>query len=324
MTRSRKREIANARTSDKPRLPTRARTTAKPRPVDPRRRVSKKVNAEPQPVASGVTQKLQKVLAQTGIGSRRKMEELIEQGLIKVNGEVATLGMRVSSTDRVEFGRRRVDVTGSSATRVLLYHKPEGEIVSRDDPKERQNVFTNLPRPKNAKWIAIGRLDFNTSGLLIFTTSGELANRMMHPSFDTEREYSARIFGELTSDQMNLLLSGVELSDGHGQFEVCEPIGGEGRNRWYRVIVKEGRNRLVRRMFESLGYQVSRLIRIRFGGIVLPPRLTRGKWLEFKASEVTQLEEQCGLVPQDPTPQPVVKPAPRSSRDTRKTKSRPD
>jgi|TARA_B110000305_G_scaffold35316_2_gene35150 23S rRNA pseudouridine2605 synthase len=286
--------------------------------------VSKKVNAEPQPVASGVTQKLQKVLAQTGIGSRRKMEELIEQGLIKVNGEVATLGMRVSSTDRVEFGRRRVDVTGSSATRVLLYHKPEGEIVSRDDPKERQNVFTNLPRPKNAKWIAIGRLDFNTSGLLIFTTSGELANRMMHPSFDTEREYSARIFGELTSDQMNLLLSGVELSDGHGQFEVCEPIGGEGRNRWYRVIVKEGRNRLVRRMFESLGYQVSRLIRIRFGGIVLPPRLTRGKWLEFKASEVTQLEEQCGLVPQDPTPQPVVKPAPRSSRDTRKTKSRPD
>ena len=324
MTRSRKREIANARTSDKPRSPTRARTTAKPRPLDPRRRVSKKVNAEPQPVASGVTQKLQKVLAQTGIGSRRKMEELIEQGLIKVNGEVATLGMRVSSTDRVEFGRRRVDVTGSSATRVLLYHKPEGEIVSRDDPKERQNVFTNLPRPKNAKWIAIGRLDFNTSGLLIFTTSGELANRMMHPSFDTEREYSARIFGELTSDQMNLLLSGVELSDGHGQFEVCEPIGGEGRNRWYRVIVKEGRNRLVRRMFESLGYQVSRLIRIRFGGIVLPPRLTRGKWLEFKASEVTQLEEQCGLVPQDPTPQPVVKPAPRSSRDTRKTKSRPD
>ncbi|MDA0831415.1 MAG: pseudouridine synthase [Proteobacteria bacterium] len=286
--------------------------------------MSKKVNAEPQPVASGVTQKLQKVLAQTGIGSRRKMEELIEQGLIKVNGEVATLGMRVSSTDRVEFGRRRVDVTGSSATRVLLYHKPEGEIVSRDDPKERQNVFTNLPRPKNAKWIAIGRLDFNTSGLLIFTTSGEIANRMMHPSFDTEREYSARIFGELTSDQMNLLLSGVELSDGHGQFEVCEPIGGEGRNRWYRVIVKEGRNRLVRRMFESLGYQVSRLIRIRFGGIVLPPRLTRGKWLEFKASEVTQLEEQCGLVPQDSTPQPVVKPAPRSSRDTRKTKSRPD
>ena len=323
MTRSRKREIANARTSDKPRPPTRARPTAKPRPVDPRRRVSKKVNSEPQPVASGETQKLQKVLAQTGIGSRRKMEELIEQGLIKVNGEVATLGMRVSSTDRVEFGRRRVDVTGSSATRVLLYHKPEGEIVSRDDPKERHNVFTNLPRPKNAKWIAIGRLDFNTSGLLIFTTSGELANRMMHPSFDTEREYSARIFGELTSDQMNLLLSGVDLSDGHGQFEVCEPIGGEGRNRWYRVIVKEGRNRLVRRMFESLGYQVSRLIRIRFGGIVLPPRLTRGKWLEFKAGEVTQLEEQCGLVSKDPTPQPV-KPTERSSRDTRKTKSRPD
>ena len=145
----------------------------------------------------------------------------------------------------------------------------------------------------------------------------------MHPSFDTEREYSVRIFGQLTSDQMNLLLAGVELSDGHGQFEVCEAIGGEGRNRWYRVIVKEGRNRLVRRMFESLGYQVSRLIRIRFGGIILPPRLTRGKWLELKIGEVTQLEEQCGIESKDSVAQPV-KPEQRSSRDKRKTKSRPD
>ena len=311
MTRSRKREIANARKPDKP------------KPADPRRRTSKKIDSKPQPVANGETQKLQKVLAQTGIGSRRKMEELIEQGLIKVNGQVATLGMRVSSVDRVEFGRRRVDVSGGEITRVILYHKPEGEIVSRDDPKERQNVFSNLPKPKNAKWIAIGRLDFNTSGLLIFTTSGELANRMMHPSFDTEREYSVRIFGQLTSDQMNLLLAGVELSDGHGQFEVCDAIGGEGRNRWYRVIVKEGRNRLVRRMFESLGYQVSRLIRIRFGGIILPPRLTRGKWLELKIGEVTQLEEQCGIESKDSVAQPV-KPEQRSSRDKRKTKSRPD
>ena len=311
MTRSRKREIANARKPDKP------------KPADPRRRTSKKIDSKPQPVVNGETQKLQKVLAQTGIGSRRKMEELIEQGLIKVNGQVATLGMRVSSVDRVEFGRRRVDVSGGEITRVILYHKPEGEIVSRDDPKERQNVFSNLPKPKNAKWIAIGRLDFNTSGLLIFTTSGELANRMMHPSFDTEREYSVRIFGQLTSDQMNLLLAGVELSDGHGQFEVCDAIGGEGRNRWYRVIVKEGRNRLVRRMFESLGYQVSRLIRIRFGGIILPPRLTRGKWLELKIGEVTQLEEQCGIESKDSVAQPV-KPEQRSSRDKRKTKSRPD
>ena len=311
MTRSRKREIANARKPDKPKS------------ADPRRRTSKKIDSKPQPVVNGETQKLQKVLAQTGIGSRRKMEELIEQGLIKVNGQVATLGMRVSSVDRVEFGRRRVDVSGGEITRVILYHKPEGEIVSRDDPKERQNVFSNLPKPKNAKWIAIGRLDFNTSGLLIFTTSGELANRMMHPSFDTEREYSVRIFGQLTSDQMNLLLAGVELSDGHGQFEVCEAIGGEGRNRWYRVIVKEGRNRLVRRMFESLGYQVSRLIRIRFGGIILPPRLTRGKWLELKIGEVTQLEEQCGIESKDSVAQPV-KPEQRSSRDKRKTKSRPD
>lgn len=266
------------------------------------------------------TQKLQKVLAQAGIGSRRKMEELIAQGLIKVNGQVATLGTRVSSFDRVEFGRRRVDISGSGKARVILYHKPEGEIVSRDDPKDRQTVFANLPRPKNAKWIAIGRLDFNTSGLLIFTTSGELANRMMHPSFDTEREYSVRIFGQLSDEQIKLFRSGVELSDGHGVFEACESIGGEGRNRWYKVIVKEGRNRLVRRMFEALGYQVSRLIRIRFGGVILPPRLTRGKWLELKDDEVSQLEKQCGLTPVEPTVQ-SAKPKQSSSRVTRKTKS---
>ena len=289
MTRSRKREASRSGTSGKLRRP-------EPK-QSPDNSEGLKPTATSKPIIE--TQKLQKVLAQAGIGSRRKMEELIEQGLIKVNGQVATLGTRVSSTDRVEFGRRRVDVSGSQATRVILYHKPEGEIVSRDDPKERQTVFANLPKPKNAKWIAIGRLDFNTSGLLIFTTSGELANRMMHPSFDTEREYSARIFGELTSDQTALLLSGVELSDGFGQFEACEAIGGEGRNRWYRVIVKEGRNRLVRRMFESLGYQVSRLIRIRFGGIVLPPRLTRGKWLELKENEVHQLEKQCGIAPEE-------------------------
>ncbi len=266
------------------------------------------------------TQKLQKVLAQAGIGSRRKMEELISQGLIKVNGQVATLGTRVSSFDRVEFGRRRVDISGSGKVRVILYHKPEGEIVSRDDPKDRQTVFANLPRPKNAKWIAIGRLDFNTSGLLIFTTSGELANRMMHPSFDTEREYSVRIFGQLSDEQIKLFRSGVELSDGYGVFEACESIGGEGRNRWYKVIVKEGRNRLVRRMFEALGYQVSRLIRIRFGGVILPPRLTRGKWMELKDNEVSQLEKQCGLSPVEP-PIQTAKPKQSSSRVTRKTKS---
>ena len=285
MTRSRKREASRSGTSGKLRRP-------KSKPVSENIEGMKSVGNSKSMIE---TQKLQKVLAQAGIGSRRKMEELIEQGLIKVNGQIAELGARVSLTDRVEFGRRRVDVSGTQKTRIILYHKPEGEIVSRDDPRERQTVFANLPKPKNAKWIAIGRLDFNTSGLLIFTTSGELANRMMHPSFDTEREYSARIFGELTEDQIALLLSGVELSDGFGQFEVCESIGGEGRNRWYRVIVKEGRNRLVRRMFESLGYQVSRLIRIRFGSVVLPPRLTRGKWLELKDNEAHKLETQCGI-----------------------------
>ena len=311
MTRSRKREISRSG---------KAAGLRRPKPK-PQPQLSDELNSIAASDSIVETQKLQKVLAQAGIGSRRKMEEFIEQGLVKVNGQVATLGTRVSSSDRVEFGGRRIDVSGTQATRVILYHKPEGEIVSRDDPKERQTVFANLPKPKNAKWIAIGRLDFNTSGLLIFTTSGELANKMMHPSFDTEREYSARIFGELTNDQILLLLSGVELSDGFGKFEECEAIGGEGRNRWYRVIVKEGRNRLVRRMFESLGYQVSRLIRIRFGSIVLPPRLTRGKWLELKDNEVHQLEAQCGVISEDKT-HGFGNPQHRSSRGAKTNKAR--
>ncbi len=268
------------------------------------------------------TQKLQKVLAQSGLGSRRKMEELIEQGLIKVNGRAATLGTRVSEADRIEYGRRRIQMESEKAVRVIVYHKPDGEIVSRSDPKGRPTVFKNLPKPRNAKWIAIGRLDFNTSGLLIFTTSGELANRLMHPSFDTEREYSVRIFGELNEDQFRLLEKGLDLTDGRGRFELCEPVGGEGRNRWYRVVVKEGRNRFVRRMFEALGYQVSRLIRIRFGDVLLPPRLTRGKWSELDAKETERLMSSAGL--SSPDRQTERKPDAKSARVRRKTKSRPD
>ncbi len=243
-------------------------------------------------------EKLQKVLAQAGFGSRRMMEEWIVNGRVSVNGEAATLGMRVREGDLVKAERRtiRVGETAHSA-RVLLYHKPEGEIVSRDDPEKRSSVFEKLPKLRGQKWIAIGRLDFNTSGLLIFTTSGELANRLMHPRFEVEREYAVRVQGKMTEDQLNQVLKhGVELEDGSVKFEKLEDQGGEGFNHWYRVMLKEGRNRIVRRTFDALGLPVSRLMRIRFGIINLPPRLKRGMTAELGAAEVDQVLDWSGII----------------------------
>jgi len=244
------------------------------------------------------SQKLQKVLAQAGLGSRRAMEELIQAGKVKVNGEAATLGQRVTSEDLIQFGRRRIQFKVTARLpRVILYHKPEGEIVTRDDPRGRISVFEKLPAIRSAKWLAVGRLDFNTCGLLIFTTSGELANRLMHPRFEVEREYAVRIFGTLSNDVMRQLRTGVRLSDGLARFDELESQGGEGRNHWYRVVVKEGRNRVVRRMFESLGLRVSRLMRIRFGVVTLPPKLRRGTWVEIKEAEIRSLLDWVGSVP---------------------------
>jgi len=235
--------------------------------------------------------KLQKVLAQTGLGSRRLMEEWIAAGRVSVNGEPATLGMRVVEGDLVKADRRTIRVGGKeNAVRVLLYHKPEGEIVSRNDPEQRTSVFDKLPKARGQKWIAIGRLDFNTSGLLIFTTSGELANRLMHPRFEVEREYAVRVQGKMTEEQVKQALAqGVELEDGLVKFDKLQDEGGEGFNHWYRVILREGRNRVVRRAFEALGRPVSRLMRVRFGIINLPPRLKRGMFSELSASEVEQV-----------------------------------
>ena len=244
------------------------------------------------------SQKLQKVLAQAGLGSRRAMEKLIEAGKVKVNAEAATLGQRVTSEDVIEFGRRRIQFKVTTRLpRVILYHKPEGEIVTRDDPKGRTSVFEKLPTIRSAKWLAVGRLDFNTCGLLIFTTSGELANRLMHPRFEVEREYAVRIFGALSDDTMRQLRAGVRLSDGLARFDELEAKGGEGRNHWYRVVLKEGRNRIVRRMFESLGLRVSRLMRIRFGIVTLPPHLKRGTWVEIKEAEIRNLLSWVGSEP---------------------------
>lgn len=247
----------------------------------------------------GQGEKLQKVLAQAGFGSRRMMEEWISAGRVCVNGEQATLGMRVVEGDLIKTERRTIRVgEREHAVRVLLYHKPEGEIVSRDDPEKRASVFDKLPKLRDGKWIAVGRLDFNTGGLLIFTTSGELANRLMHPRFEVEREYAVRVQGSMSEEQINRVLKdGVKLEDGLVKFEKLQDEGGEGFNHWYRVMLKEGRNRVVRRTFDALELPVSRLMRVRFGIIGLPPRLKRGMTSELDADEVAQIMDWAGIVP---------------------------
>jgi 23S rRNA pseudouridine2605 synthase len=270
-------------------------------------------------------EKLQKVMAQAGFGSRRLMEEWIAAGRVSVNGEPATLGMRVVDGDMIKAERRilRVGERDRSA-RVLLYHKPDGQIVSRDDPEKRSSVFDKLPKLRAQKWIAIGRLDFNTSGLLIFTTSGELANRLMHPRFEVEREYAVRVQGKMTEAQIEKTLKhGVELEDGLVKFDKLNDEGGEGYNHWYRVILREGRNRVVRRTFDTLGLPVSRLMRVRFGIIGLPPRLKRGMSIELDKSDVGKIMDWAGIasnhdlqqdasvcqLDQSPSTKPVSRPA---------------
>jgi len=241
--------------------------------------------------------KLHKVLAEAGIGSRRDMEELIVAGRVSVNGEPAHIGQRVAAKDQVRVNGRLIQRSSANRLpRVILYHKPAGEIVSHDDPSGRAHVFARLPKLRVGKWLSVGRLDINTEGLLILTTSGELANRLMHPRYGAEREYAVRVLGELSDAQQRALVDGIELEDGKAQFGVLESLGGEGSNRWYRVTLTEGRNREVRRLFEALGITVSRLIRTRFGEVVLPRNLRRGRWEALDASVVAGLMVQLGLV----------------------------
>ena len=245
---------------------------------------------------TGASEKLQKVLARSGLASRRDIEAWIAAGRVAVNGMPATIGQRITGRDRVKVDGRLVNLRfDEGGIRVLLYHKPSGEIVTADDPEGRPTVFEHLPRLRNARWLSVGRLDFNTEGLLVFTTSGDLADRLMHPRYEFEREYAARVAGELSPDQIERLLEGVELDDGPARFASVAQAGGEGRNRWYRVILREGRYREVRRMFEALGLTVSRLIRTRFGPIALPPRLTRGRWSELEPAEVRALAATLGI-----------------------------
>jgi len=257
-------------------------------------------NATPEP-----TQRLHKLMALAGLGSRRDMEELIASGRVTVNGLPAKQGQGVTQYDIVRLDSRPLKLPfEAELPQILIYHKPEGEIVSQDDPEGRASVFDKLPRIKQGKWIAIGRLDMNTSGLLIFTNSGELANRFMHPRYEVEREYAVRIFGELTEGQMLQLTQGIELEDGPAAFDSISPQGGEGANHWYQVVIKEGRNREVRRLFEAFQLPVSRLMRVRFGPVNLPPRVKRGTMLKLEQKQVVELLEWAGLeVPKTPMKQ---------------------
>jgi len=240
--------------------------------------------------------KLHKVLADAGMGSRRDMEELIVAGRVSVNGEPAHIGQRILPTDLVRINGKPIKrKLQNKPPRVLLYHKPTGEIVSHADPEGRPSVFDKLPPMKTAKWLAVGRLDFNTEGLLMLTTSGDLANRFMHPRYSVEREYAVRVVGELTEGNRQKLLHGVELEDGPANFLRIKDGGGEGTNHWYHVALAEGRNREVRRMFEAAGLMVSRLIRTRHGPIALPRGLKRGRWEELEENQVRSLMASVGL-----------------------------
>jgi 23S rRNA pseudouridine2605 synthase len=240
--------------------------------------------------------KLHKVLAEAGLGSRRDMEELIIAGRVSVNGEPAHIGQRILPTDQVRInGKPLQRKITKKPPRVLVYHKPAGEIVSHNDPEGRASVFERLPTMKSAKWLAVGRLDYNTEGLLLFTTSGDLANRLMHPRYGIEREYAVRTLGELEEGMRQKLLNGVELDDGLAQFSRIADGGGEGINKWYRVTIGEGRNREVRRMFEAIGLTVSRLIRTRYGAMSLPRGLKRGRWEELEENAVRDLMAVSGL-----------------------------
>ncbi|MBD8722205.1 rRNA pseudouridine synthase [Oxalobacteraceae sp. CFBP 13708] len=240
--------------------------------------------------------KLHKVLAEAGLGSRRDMEDLIVAGRVSVNGEPAHIGQRILPTDAVRINGKLIQRRVSSKPpRVLVYHKPAGEIVSHDDPEGRPSVFDRLPSMKAGKWLAVGRLDFNTEGLLLFTTSGDLANRLMHPRYNIDREYAVRTLGELEEGMRQKLLAGVDLDDGKAAFSKIQNGGGEGINRWYRVVIGEGRNREVRRMFEAVGLTVSRLIRTRYGAMTLPSGLKRGRWEEFEENDVRSLMTAFGV-----------------------------
>ncbi|HXD41291.1 MAG TPA: pseudouridine synthase [Ramlibacter sp.] len=241
------------------------------------------------------TPKLHKLLAQAGLGSRLEMEQLITEGRISVNNEPAHIGQRIQFGDQIKVNGKPIRFRiAPPPARVIAYHKPVGEVVTNDDPRNRPTVFRKLPKLPQGKWQSVGRLDLNTEGLLLFTNSGELANKLMHPRFGLEREYAVRVLGAVSNEEKQRLLEGVDLEDGRAQFGSIEDGGGEGANTWYRVTISEGRNREVRRLFEALGHAVSRLIRIRYGAMMLPRGLKRGAWMELDERDIRALMQAAG------------------------------
>ena len=268
-------------------------------------------------------ERLQKILARAGVASRREVESLIEQGRVLVNGEPAVLGQKVTMTDQIDVDGRRLELSASlPVRRVIMYNKPEGEVTTRNDPEGRPTVFDRLPRIKDQRWISIGRLDINTTGLILFTTDGELANRLMHPSYQVDREYAVRVFGEVTEEMIARLREGVLLEDGMARFSDISEAGGKGMNQWYHVSLLEGRNREVRRLWESQGVTVSRLKRVRYGTALLPSRLSIGRWEELDQRAVDALSRMVGLEPvQLPQKTPDEQAAQERSRRKRPARS---
>ena len=249
----------------------------------------------PESIAEDKGQKLQKVLANLGLGSRRKMERWIDEGRVSVDGSVATLGDRIRSGQSLRLDGKPLEVEAAAQVRVLLYHKPVREVCSRDDPEGRKTVFERLPKLKSGRWISVGRLDFNTSGVLLFTTDGALANALMHPSNQIEREYLVRVMGRVDDPMLERLKDGVELDDGPARFSDIQEGGGDGINRFFYVVLMEGRNREVRRLWESQGTTVSRLKRVRYGEVFLPSTLKKGQWLELPQRDVDVIYEMACL-----------------------------
>ena len=244
-----------------------------------------------------IPERLQKVLAKAGIGSRREVESWIAAGRISVNGQKASLGDKMLLTDKIRIDNKEIKLKSSLpvATKVLAYYKPEGEITTHKDPEGRKSVFDSIPRAKKGKWISIGRLDINTTGLLLFTNNGDLANKLMHPSAQAEREYAVRVLGQATEQQIKAMLQGVQLEDGPARFSDIVDSGGKGSNHWYHVVLMEGRNREVRRLWESQGLKVSRLIRVRYGSYILPRKKRHGQYWDLDKEEVNDLLTEAGL-----------------------------